>query len=541
MSMTFSRRNLLKASSLAVAVGFVGSSISACSTGPTGSTSGGNTVKLPTFKDFSAVKPDLVSAKEGMPGFLKYPAKPVASVSKTPLSGGSVTALTYSFDPVAPGLDSNPLWQAVNESLGGKLDIVYTPYADYGQKFATTIAGGSLPDLVAVRQPVQQLPALLQSKFVDLTDHLSGDAVLEYPNLAGLPTVSWAESVVNNRIWGVPMPRPAIGAAVIVRQDLFDKYSVTTAPKDFKEFKEVLVGLTNDREGRWALGDFVGAFDFLRSTHGIPGPWIEKDGKLTSEYELPEYEQSLAQTRELVELGVMHPNMVGSSNTQRNDWFLNGAAPIAAIGFTGWSKYTQWGKAVPGFKFTGMLPFSNDGTVKPAHMGAAVAPHFTAITKADEPRVKELLRVLDWLAAPFGSAEYTLRNFGVEGKTFALEGTNPVVNSAGQNQKLVPFKYVTDSSQVIFQPLDEGDAKRQFEYQEQALALVTPDPLAGLYSETEAAKSSQLASKAAEVRADIILGRKPVSAWKDFVTTWKADGGDKIRDEFQKGLEEKKV
>ena len=82
------------------------------------------------------------------------------------------------------------------------------------------------------------------------------------------------------------------------------------------------------------------------------------------------------------------------------------------------------------------------------------------------------------------------------------------------------------------------DAQAQFDYQEQALRLVGSDPTAGLYSETEAAKGTQLSTKAEETRADIVLGRKPLSAWKDFLAGWKSGGGDKIRAEYQDGFQQ---
>jgi putative aldouronate transport system substrate-binding protein len=475
-----------------------------------------------------------------MAGYFAYPADPIQRISQPPLAGSSVKAVTYTFDPVAPGVNANPLWQEVNKALGGTLDIIYTPAADYQQKFATTIAGGDLPDLIAIRPPVQQLPALLKAKFTDLTPHLSGDAVSKYPNLAGIPTASWQETVINGSIWGVPMSRPAVGSAMVVRKDILDSYSLPLAPTNYIEFKTVLTELTNDRAGRWAAGDFVGMHDYIRTTYGLHGGWSENGGTFTHEYETPEYEASLADVKELADLGIFHPDMVGSSNNVRNEWFLNGKAPMAMVGFTGWPKFLVWGADIPGFEMAGMLPFSHDGTAEPTHSLANPAPHFTAITTADGERVEELLRVLDWLAAPFGSTEYLLRNYGTENVTYSLDGPNPVLNSRGQNLRLVPFKYITDAAQVIYQPSSRADAQAQFDYQEKALKLVGSwsDPTAGLYSETEAAKSTQLTTKADETRADIVLGRKPLSAWKDFLTEWKSGGGDKIRAEYQDGFQQ---
>ena len=41
--------------------------------------------------------------------------------------------------------------------------------------------------------------------------------------------------------------------------------------------------------------------------------------------------------------------------------------------------------------------------------------------KASETRVKDLLRMFNFFAAPFGSEEYLLINYGVEGKDFNFD------------------------------------------------------------------------------------------------------------------------
>ena len=62
--------------------------------------------------------------------------------------------------------------------------------ADYLQKFPTAIAGNELPDMLQTPNgsppPIPNLPQLLDKRFTNLSEFLSGDAVKEYPN-AGQP------------------------------------------------------------------------------------------------------------------------------------------------------------------------------------------------------------------------------------------------------------------------------------------------------------------------------------------------------------------
>jgi putative aldouronate transport system substrate-binding protein len=180
-----------------------------------------------------------------------------------------------------------------------------------------------------------------------------------------------------------------------------------------------------------------------------------------------------------------------------------------------------------------MLPVGYDGSTKPVHNRGSVMQAMTVIKKSEPARVKELLKALDWLATPFGSTEYLVRNFGVDGETYTLEGTDPIVNSRGQNLRLVPFKYISDGPQVIYDPGQRRIAEARFAYQEKALAMTEPDPTIGLYSETEATKTAQIGKALDDHRNEILIGRKPLDSWAEAVSTWRKSGGDGIREDYQ--------
>jgi putative aldouronate transport system substrate-binding protein len=534
---TLTRRRLIQGAATAALVGGA-ATVTGCgsSGGEKSEARRAGDGELPTFTEVGGVQPDLTSEHPGgSHGYFSYPADPPPPAAP-PLSGGTVSALTYTFDPVAPGLGENPLWQRVNQELGAQLDITYAPSADYPQRFATTIAGGDLPDLVTIKGSVQQLPALLKSQFADLSEHLAGDAIADYPHLAGLATESWRETLVEGSIWGVPIARPPIGAAMFVRKDLLDKLGLAVQPKDFAEFKELLIALTDERNSRWASGDPSGVLDLITSMLGIPSLWIEEGGRFTANIETEQYAKALADARGLVEAGVFHPDGLTATNNQRNDWFTAGRTPLVLGGFVGYSKYEMWGADVPGFELATMLPVGYDSSTKPVHNRGAVMQAMTVIKKSDPARIKELLTALDWLAAPFGSSEYLIRKFGIEGETYALEGTDPILNSRGQNLKLVPFGYISDSPLVIYDPGARSIAEARFAYQEKALAMIEPDPTIGLYSETEATKTAQIGKALENHRQEILIGRKPLDSWADAVSTWRKSGGDAIREDYQTAL-----
>src|SRR5688500_15673632 len=95
-----SRRRFLQVSGAAIAT----STLAACGDG--GAAGGGakasSDLKLPTYKPFEGVRPDLAGAESGLePGFLKFPPDAVASVKAPPLKS-PVTALTETFATPPP-------------------------------------------------------------------------------------------------------------------------------------------------------------------------------------------------------------------------------------------------------------------------------------------------------------------------------------------------------------------------------------------------------------------------------------------------------
>ncbi len=165
--------------------------------------------------------PAIAGTEDGTipPSYLAYPEDPVRTVSGVPGDGRPVTMLTQTFSPIPPAVDNNPFWSALNEKLGSALQIQIVSQSDYSVKFATTVAGGALPDLFFLDPDFPRTPQLMAARAADLTDHLAGDAILQYPNLANLPTDCWEAGRFNGRLYGLPSPRGAFSSGVLLRRD----------------------------------------------------------------------------------------------------------------------------------------------------------------------------------------------------------------------------------------------------------------------------------------------------------------------------------
>src|SRR5690606_27756998 len=189
--------------------------------GPTNGSSvaGTTTVTLPTFQEYGGpFTPDLRNGDPEIPVvFLAYPRQRFTSVEDKPLSGGTVTASLQATGAIPPSAPANSYWNELNERLGGELEAIISPAAEYLTKTQSLIAGGDIPDVVQLLPDVPNLPSLLEAQFSHLDDHLGGDGVLDYANLAAIPTYAWESCVFNGSLYGVPFAQPLLSHGLAVR------------------------------------------------------------------------------------------------------------------------------------------------------------------------------------------------------------------------------------------------------------------------------------------------------------------------------------
>src|SRR6185437_8543854 len=87
-------------------------------------------------------------------------------------------------------------------------------------------------------------------------------------------------------------------------------------------------------------------------------------------------------------------------------------------------------------------PFSAHGRQKPQFFLTGGYLGATALKKPSPDRIKELLGILNYLAAPFGSAEDLLLTSGVDGVDYTLDPKgNPVLTKQGNSDaNYTPWK-----------------------------------------------------------------------------------------------------
>lgn len=493
--------------------------------------------KLPTYVPFPDTGADLPGNDTGIPaGFFTYPAQPKSFVTGDVGSGAQVTVFGPTNGLGAPK-ERSAWWQNVDKSLNIDLKLNVVPGGQLLSKQQVLLASGDIPDVMIINPNTLPVGAL-EKNFADLSSYLSGDAVKEYPALAAIPSRAWRTPTINGLIFGVPQPRIPAGYALGVRLDLLEKRGISPDLSNGQEFLSLLAELTDAKNNTWALGqDPMWVLRLVLEMYGVPNganAWRETNGKFTSMFEAEEMVDALDIVATIVRDGRMHPDSAAKPNST---WFPGGVVSLMINDFT---QFTSLALNNPEIRI-GWIPVPKWGggglAVKQLNAGAGGA--YAAFRKAEPDRLKELLRIANYLAAPFGTKEYLTVNFGLEGTSYSLDGTDPVLTEAGKGDSFTrqALAYVTSRTlDVLYVPKNKDLVQRQYDYLKAVMADTYFNPTIGLYSVTNVGPGVAAAKVIQDSINDILSGRKPVSSWSEAVATWRSRAGDKMRAEYEESF-----
>ena len=488
-------------------------------------------------------------------GYIKYPANPVkATPAEPPGRGSTVTAFVNGLYPLPTPLEQNPAWQEINKQLNATVQFNVVPPADYMPKLATLMAGGDYPDLINLfggLSAAANVPAFLQQAAADLTPYLGGDAVKEYPNLAALPTFAWRNSgsMIGGKLWMVPISRPSVASLMIKNSTVWDdEIGQEYAPKNGDDFKRVLQQLTKPSSARWAIGTFQAALSgpfeiaWFSSLFGAPNNWrVEGGGKLVKDYETAEFKEAVAYVRDLVGSGVFYPDSMTTTSAPAAMTNLVSGKCVLSVRTLGldWTDGYQQGRRLdPPQTFGFLRHFAAHDGAKPVFFLGTGYGAGTMLKKASPERVQELLSILNWTAAPFGSQEDLLLTYGVRDVDYTLDDNgNPVTTErwAGDAYN-APWRYTSQRHQVMYNANYPEITKVQADAEAELIPAGVSDPTLGYYSPTANAKGVTLRIKMNDGLSEILQGRRPVNDLDQLISEWQSNGGDDIRKEYLQAM-----
>ena len=545
----FKRRSLFKVAGLGAAGAAGLPVIAACGD----IESGGGTAQstegfdfVPTFKEWPLpVQPDLVGEPPNHPsGFTSYP-EPVQAVTELPSGSGTYEITVPAWGDTPSGDD--PYYAAVTEAWGGT--VINLRQAD-GNTFADTsvqwLKANEYGDAILMFGWMlgshTDFQETVVNNFYDLTDIVKGDISERWPLLAGMATSSWSQSVWSKdpadpdsaRIFGIPGNfSGGIGNCVFVRTDYLEAANLAM-PTTVEELLEVCRAWSDDANGKWAFATldwFIGQWFPSGDTEGWV--WDEDEEKMYHVSELPEFTEKLTFRRTLWDEKLIHPD-APSGTLDAHAMQAAGSVLFTQDSFGWWNEFARQAKA-------GEV----DGAIAPlpALAPAGRTPMVTMNNSVDgwtflnkdlsKEQVEEILDIANWCSSPYGTTEYELLQYGVEGEHFNLgEDGTPVMTELGNQIVGGPMNYKALSGQVqTFLTGDPDVVQARFDYDASIAQYAKKNLFEGVRIEGPA--DFKAASQTLDDQQnDIAYGRADLSTIPDMVQTFLDNGGEAAREYY---------
>jgi putative aldouronate transport system substrate-binding protein len=553
-----SRRGFLTATAGAVGAVAAQPLLAAC--GHSGGGNGGTTSTselskiLPDYVPSTGVKPDIPSVNGSDPGFVSYPADLVHTVGEVPGSGGTFSTITPLWASIPPA--NNQYYQAVNQALGATLQINPSNGNTYGQTLPTLFAGNKLPNWIQVpgwnEVNVANFGNEVQASFADLTPYLSGSNIKKYNNLAALPTGAWQAAAWNNKIYGIPVyPGTHIyPEQIFYRADILNKLGLgTPSVKSAQDLFDLGKEVNDPKRGRWAFDDlWASLFQPFAFLGGPPLMWTEDSkGDLVANWEMPEIIEAMNWQASTVRAGLVHPDALAMQTSNAKQRFWSGAVVIEGDGNGAWvgDDAVSGQAANKSYLRMSLTPFTASGSGTPVYYLNNSCNMFSYLSSSlTKSQIEECLRIANFLAAPFGSYEYTLVNYGVKSTDWTSGPSGPVLTSAG-------LKNVTNTFSFLATPLNVQNVQQGFvdvvranaAWQQEAgkyavkplfwnMNISVPANLASAWN------AATFTNGTGNIIQEVVRGKNTIADYQAAVRNWQKNGGNALR-RFYDGIRSK--
>jgi putative aldouronate transport system substrate-binding protein len=526
---------------LAVGAGVVGvpSLLTGCTTAGGGPAVDPGTVtaaNLPAYVPIEYVKPDFPSANGSTAGYASIPEELVTAFETPPGSGSTFKAMTPLWGTIPP-TKGNTYFDSVNEAIGSTLQFQITDGNTYGDKLATVLASAKhVPDWVCV--PTWNIPPrftqAVDALFEDLTPFLAGDKVKKYKNLANLPTDAWKFGVFNDKLYALPFPGEIINNAIFHRADIFAELGIEAAPTTAMELLELAKEVTDPGKKRWGANDMWVAANMMFAVPSTDRWKIGDDGKLIHRIETEEYRAALDWQTKLYKSGAVHPDAVADSSEAAKTNFESGQVLISTDGVGGWHEALGRMQAVnPDYDQRPFPFFAAEGGDPVLWKGSPVNIFSFLKKNDDKAKIEELLAIADFLASPFGTKEYNLINYGVEGTHYDLDADGlPVATDLAASEVAQSYIFLVDPPVVQTKVQYPGFVEAYCTWMADAAQYLAEEPFYGMQI-SEPARFAALKSPFEGLEKDIARGRKTMKDLDEAVATWSSSGGEELRAFYQ--------
>jgi putative aldouronate transport system substrate-binding protein len=478
------------------------------------------------------------------PGLIRYPENLVRAVPEPFGSGNTYTAVTPLWAP--PPDFPNDYFNAIFERWGSTIEINSRDGIEYREIITTMLAAQDHPQITMLPHwelvLMPDIQGAIENLFADLTPILSGDISERWPLLANIPTPNWLECVFDGKLKALPQVEADVfGNPIFVRKDILDELGFPY-PKNADELLELGRELTDPANNRWAFGNVENG---VQQIFRVPDQdWrLEPDGNLVYMIETDEMRQAVEFMRQLYDEGLVHPDNAAAAEADMKPRFRSGEVVMRYDGYGDWEEALGAGilEDNPSFNQQPLDWFAADGGEPLGYMRDPAWAYTFLRKELSREQIEEILDVMNWVAAPFGTEEREMIDYGVEGVHFTRGADGqPQLNDKGNAEAGAPIPTVYFLCGRPADPIAaKGDwpgyVQSRLDWESRHIQYIKPRIFSGI-KRIEPADLQQANQSLNDKLEDLRRGRTPMSEWDSIVAAWRREGGDAGREYYQQAL-----
>lgn len=447
----------------------------------------------------------------------------------------SMMNISYTTEP--PSKD-NPIFQEIQKYANAQFEITWVPSTAYDNKFAATMAGGDLPQVLLARdsKSTALVNATRSGMFWEIGPYLK-----DYPNLSKLNQTALKNLSIDGKVYALPRSRPLTRNGLLYRKDWLDTLGLKE-PKTLDDMIKVIRAFANDDPDRNGKKDTIGismasgpsGLGTFVVWNGGPSGWGVKDGKVIPEFMTDEFMTSIKLYKQFFDEKVVNQDfpVVKASS----DLFNQGKAGVyfGKIDDVA-TRFGELMKANPQAKLDVIDTVEGPkGRKIQSDLGFNGIFTFPKTNIKTEAQLKQILSVYDKL---MDKKMQDLFDWGVEGVHYKLDNGKPV----RLDEKLYTDVYtpmmqmrIDDGSLSMKGTLPPAVEKYQKMFKENdANPNVMVSSAAGSFiSQTDIEKGAQLMKGVTDSQIQFVMGKIGEAELRAAIEQWRKNGGDKIIEEY---------